>query len=613
MLALLLASASLALERLAPARAAWPSSWSYVYDTRGNRTKTQQYGATGYDFFYADSAMPDRLTRMGINNGTTSDPILAYARNASGVANVPVKSGRSRDYTYDKLGRVTAITGPFGYIEPFHANGQSQVTGSETVLRYVNTPGGAYNYYYDAQNRRNRKQHPNGDIEGFFWSGSKELVMETAPTTVNAVERTMDEYIWLAGRAVLSLRSLFGREDSWAREGADWETSCARRSEAGTCRPNAIITDVIGKPVATVDSERRLSGVLEYDPYGRVNAAEHWGEIAPHQNSGCWWVSSWMKQGDSSLVREVRAVLPRADIPNYTGNGGGCIGQYKSNPSQNPYGAPAGNDTCGPKQNFKFGWTTLADTEGLHVLYCSYDNNLSPQPFGVTVSGYDYKKYEAASVHYVPPFRFPGQYFDEETGFHENWNRYYDPSTGRYLSPEPLLQNPTYVRRMAQSGLSVPVYSYAANNPIRNTDPTGLYVSGQPYPETPTEAAATAAVLAYPPAAAAAVGLVVGAAIGYFGPWDPWAYARGPSPTPEPTPAPTSPPPDPPVCEPGGGGGGDSERCRLIAGAFLRTCLGGAGLDLEMARGCSREAQICIRECEAGRLDGKDCYGRPYP
>ncbi|WP_019901446.1 DUF6531 domain-containing protein [Salinispora arenicola] len=36
------------------------------------------------------------------------------------------------------------------------------------------------------------------------------------------------------------------------------------------------------------------------------------------------------------------------------------------------------------------------------------------------------------------PLRFPGQYFDAETGLHYNRFRFYDPATARYLSPDPL-------------------------------------------------------------------------------------------------------------------------------------------------------------------------------
>jgi RHS repeat-associated protein len=36
------------------------------------------------------------------------------------------------------------------------------------------------------------------------------------------------------------------------------------------------------------------------------------------------------------------------------------------------------------------------------------------------------------------PLRFPGQYFDPESGLHYNFQRYYDPETARYFSPDPL-------------------------------------------------------------------------------------------------------------------------------------------------------------------------------
>ena len=49
----------------------------------------------------------------------------------------------------------------------------------------------------------------------------------------------------------------------------------------------------------------------------------------------------------------------------------------------------------------------------------------------------------------------------------DNWNRYYDPNTGRYLTPDPLaVRIPTH---------RDPIYSYAFSNPMRFTDPFGLY------------------------------------------------------------------------------------------------------------------------------------------
>ncbi|MEE1808465.1 putative T7SS-secreted protein [Streptomyces sp. BE133] len=44
----------------------------------------------------------------------------------------------------------------------------------------------------------------------------------------------------------------------------------------------------------------------------------------------------------------------------------------------------------------------------------------------------------AAKSSTYTPLRFPGQYFDPETGLHYNFHRYYDPETARYISPDPL-------------------------------------------------------------------------------------------------------------------------------------------------------------------------------
>ena len=38
---------------------------------------------------------------------------------------------------------------------------------------------------------------------------------------------------------------------------------------------------------------------------------------------------------------------------------------------------------------------------------------------------------------YLNPFRYSGEYFDEETGFYYLRARYYDPSIGRFLTEDP--------------------------------------------------------------------------------------------------------------------------------------------------------------------------------
>ena len=143
----------------------------------------------------------------------------------------------------------------------------------------------------------------------------------------------------------------------------------------------------------------------------------------------------------------------------------------------------------------------MTDADGTVVWRVSYD------PFG-------------AVAEIVGPasldLRFPGQWFQLESGLHYNWHRHYDPSTGRYTAPDPLglhqaPQPPASVSGGSQEGFQswlqqlgmasgpIPVpadgtrvlrdgpspYAYAGADPLQQTDLKGL-LAGPMSPRPPS-------------------------------------------------------------------------------------------------------------------------------
>ncbi len=438
----------------------------YTYDGRGNRL-TDVHDCWNFNSTYLDGGM------LASRTATTS--WCNKAATAYGVG-----------FTYDVEGRALTRSSPVGGGYTGTKNviafdwslgaGTTAATGS--VFRTATVNGLVYEYFYDASGRRRLKDHPVGEDDEYFYLGGS-LIEDRGVNddfAATALNYPLDEYIWLAGVPVAMVRTQVST--TWQRTGSN---DCTRNGESAACGVYFPVIDYIGKPILMLDSEGKVAGVGDYDPFGHVNRVTALGET-PHPHAAQTNVAlTHLIQPPLSktqvLVRPRLALLdtesPAAgyvyvsDKADLLPDGGwGCL----TNPDG---GIPQSCD----------GWTTLPP-DGVGKIRFKSTSNAGSAYQGAVLEGYEFWRSQKTASRAWTPIRLPGQYYDAETDLFENWNRFYDPSIGRYLSPDPILLSPGAVVSAAAGGMISPAYAYASNNPIAFIDPTGLetgiFVDGLP-------------------------------------------------------------------------------------------------------------------------------------
>jgi RHS repeat-associated protein len=113
----------------------------------------------------------------------------------------------------------------------------------------------------------------------------------------------------------------------------------------------------------------------------------------------------------------------------------------------------------------------LAKMEGVNTYYYHNDHLATPQKItdssGQIIWSAEYKPFGEATVTVsiiTNNMRFPGQYFDAETGLHYNYFRNYSPIIGKYIEAD----------RIGLFG-GINLYNYVRQNSIRLKDRFGLW------------------------------------------------------------------------------------------------------------------------------------------
>lgn len=326
-----------------------------------------------------------------------------------------------------------------------------------------------YDYFYDALGRRRMKVDPFSNGTEFMYDLGHQLLVDQVWFTNYETTASLDEYVWLDGRPVVAFRgNLNPAGGHWPEElSSAPQAICYRPGEEGNqhCGAYHLVSNQQNFVVlALSDYDGKVASFALPDADGVINQAR----FVSFGGYGTSFAEAFDVPETFSKEARFRTVYTGGWQTDWWGFWGG-ISEMRLTAPGGAYTAiyPAGSElgrTTGPWSPTMIGnqnvtWSTVCSTN------CASAADVL-----------EWRVWETGGPKFNTRLRFPGQYHDAETDFYENWNRFYDPTTGRYLSPEPFLSRPLMLRRRVHSeGESVPPsFAYAGNNSVGRIDEDAL-------------------------------------------------------------------------------------------------------------------------------------------
>jgi RHS repeat-associated protein len=332
-------------------------------------------------------------------------------------ASITLPGGTKREYSYNPLMQIKSFTAKDpGQNQLMTYNYQHSPAGNITAK---NTEHGNYAYQYDELYRLKQATNPSSANEAYTYDAIGNRLTSAD---------VQGSWSYNANNELLSYNGVAYEYDS-----------------------NGIIirqTDQTGTTTFAYDIDNRLIQIHNpqseiynyyYDPFGR----RFWKEV-----NG---VKTYFFYSDEGLIGEYNTSGIEIKTYGYAPNSTWTTNPLFQKIGTNYYWYQ--NDHLGTPQKIidlsgRTVWSAMYDSFGnIQITVAEIENNL----------------------------RFPGQYYDAETGLHYNYFRYYNPEIGRYISEDPI----------GLAGGDINLYSYVGSNPVNRTDPLGLHWIQGPFGPIP--------------------------------------------------------------------------------------------------------------------------------
>lgn len=483
---------------------------TYAYDAANRLTKTTFADATAITWQYDTGANGlGRLAKMADPSGNTQwtynsqgrvlskiqltgtiSQTLSYAYNSAGrLSQITYPSGKRVGYGYDASGRIASLT----------LNGQPLLSGIQyqphgPAKGWTWGNGASYTRAFDADGRL--ISHPQGNLS---YDAASRLVLQQTPSGTHSygydASDRLTGYAHPVGATSNYQYDANGNRTRLSQSGATTDYIIPATSNRLTAQTSATSKSY------SYDAAGNLTGdgtnTYTYNARGRLSKVAYGGN-----KSNTYAVNGLgqrvMKTGTGVSTGTNRYVYDEE---------GHLLGEYNSNGSviqETVYLGDTPVAVLTPTAAYYLHAdhldTPRALTDTTNKVIWRWDSD----PFGATAANEDP---DGDGIKFTFNLRFPGQYFDKETGLHYNYHRYYDPNTGRYMTADPIsvgehVLNWSTLRTAQHSAefreqiialgdmevlslasqpippLELNPYAYVANNPLLWTDSTGESIGG---------------------------------------------------------------------------------------------------------------------------------------
>ena len=410
---------------------------SYTYHPNGQKASYTAPDGSVIGYAYTSHGQPREVTLPGAGTVTMTDFRWLQPQT------IRYPGGAERIQRYDALTRVQEITVRAGAETRMNYRYVYDAVGNITT---IDTEHGGYRYGYDALDRLTDADYPNGPSNDQI---NESFASNTFPYADDRFgydplgNRTTSQAQpgpWAYNANYELTQSPLGRR-SYNEAGSTTEV----RDPANQLRQR-FVYDEEERPVEVANGAGQPIARYYYDPFGRrlwktleAGTEGHSGSAGPE--------TVYLAYCDEGYAAEFRLPGTPSTAPTQAPTSFTKVWVYAPVGlwSTDPLAIRAPQGWRYPQANHLATAQTLIDGAGANV------TTVRMSAFGETrVQG------EPLSN------RFPGQYFDAESGLHYNYFRDYEPSTGRYIESDPIGLN---------GGINT--YAYALSSPLLYTDPTG--------------------------------------------------------------------------------------------------------------------------------------------